>query len=67
MGPKADDTKKNPVAILRERFLEKLRNWKPSPELEDAIREKKPAEKNDKTEQPLKKIARQKPREDLDL
>lgn len=68
MASEKIDKEKNPVAYAREKHRERLKNWRPSPELEDAIKEKKPAENKDEAEkQPEKKIARPKPREGLDL
>lgn len=69
MGTSNIDKDKKPVAYARERFFEKLRNWKPSPELEEAIKQKKPIEEDKKpAEEPKKKIAGPpKSRNDLDL
>lgn len=58
---------KTAVAKIRERFYERMRNWMPSPELKEAIKQKKPAEEKDQEEQPKKKIALPKRPEDLDL
>jgi hypothetical protein len=67
MNPE-EKKEKSGVAKIRERFQERMRNWKPSPELEEAIKQKKPLEEGDKTaDQPQRKIANPKRREDLDL
>ncbi len=44
MDSKKIDKETNPVAYIRERFFEKLRNWRPGPELIEATRQRSPAE-----------------------
>ncbi len=69
MDSKKLETKKEltGVAKIRERYFERRRNWKPSPELEEVTREKKPSVQKKDQEQPEKKIAHINQREDLDL
>ncbi|MGK5085314.1 hypothetical protein WDW37_18665 [Bdellovibrionota bacterium FG-1] len=70
MSPEKPDKEKNPVAYARERNRERGRNWRPSPELDEATREKKsvqPSETDKVEEIPKRKIARPKSREDMDL
>ena len=68
MSSKKEDKEKNPVAYIRERFFEKLRNWRPSPELVEATKQKTPIKEKETDEKASKKrIARQNPKENLDL
>lgn len=58
---------KNGVAKIRERFFERLKNWKPSPELEEVIKQKSPEPKKDDVNLPEKKIARPSRENEADL
>ena len=62
-----DNNEKSGVAKLRELFYEIKRKQKPSPELEEAVRDKTPRKEIAAPEADKKKIAKPNPREGLDL
>ena len=63
----SNEKKKSGVAALRDLFYEIKRKQKPSPELEDAVKQKKPLTEKNESDKDRRKIATPKLHEDLDL
>ena len=71
MSGNTQEKKKNGVQIMRDLFYGIKEKQKPTPELNEAVKRRRPVEKPGKSspenKTPERKIARPKPREDLDL